>query len=66
MSLSVVLVGVTKLKQEEKNLNYPAVRNRFNGAAVVIQSGLISGLQKASSDLRGQVVIIVASVIALH
>ena len=38
---------------------------RFNGVVVVILSGLISDLLIASCDLRGQVVITVASVIAL-
>ena len=51
-------------KEQEKNiLNGPVAMYRFNYVIVVIKSGLINGLEITSSDLRGQVVIIVALVI---
>ena len=48
-------------EQEENILDEPAAMRRFNDVVVVILSGLIGGLETASSDLRGQVVIEIAS-----
>ena len=50
-------------EQEEKILNASSALYRFNNIVFVILSGLIGNLYMAASDLGGQEVSVVASVI---
>ena len=55
-----------EMKQDKKILNCPAAIYRFNDVVVLILSGLTGRFETVSSDLWGQVVFIVVSMIALH